>query len=198
MNSARSQVGWGFWLRWVLASTVGLAVGFAVIFALIEALRESVAEAPPIAATGAVIGTSIGIAQWVVLRSKFVRPGWWVLASAAGFAVAFGAIGAVEEVEAIAFAVGVASVGIAQWLVIRTAVPRSGWWVLASAVSIAVGFAIIFALPEAVGEAVSYAIAETIAAGIGGAVVGAITGGVLVWLLRQSAAKEKTRSHAAE
>lgn len=122
----------------------------------------------------------------------------WVLASAVGFAVAFAAIGTVEEVEAIAFAAGMASVGIAQWLVIRTEVPRSGWWVLASAVSSAVGFAIIFALPGAMGEAVSYAIAETIAAGIGGAVVGTITGGVLVWLLRQSDAKEIDLSGATE
>ena len=197
MNDDRSQVGWGFWLHWVLASTVGLAAGFAVIFTLIETLGELV-EAPPIAVTGAVIGTSIGIAKWVVLRSKVAPPGWWVLASAAGYAVAFAAIGAVEDVEAIAFAVGVVSVGIAQWLVIRTEIRRSGWWVLASAVSIAVGFLIIFALPGAIGEAVSYAIAETIAAGIGGAVVGAITGGVLVWLLRQSDAKEIEPSHAAE
>ena len=196
MHSARSQVGWGFWLRWVLASSVGLTLGFTVIVGLYEAFGE-VVDKPPIAVTGAVIGISIGIAQWLVLRSKLVRSGWWILASAGGFAVAFGAIGSVEEVVAITFAVGVASVGIAQWLVIRTEVPRSGWWVLASAVSIAAGFAIIFALPEAVGEAVSYGIAETIAAGIGGAVVGAISGAVLVWLLRQAAEEEDIRSRAA-
>ncbi len=189
MNSARSPVGWGFWLRWVLASSVGLTVGFAVIAGLSETLGE-VTDKPPVAAIGAAIGISIGIAQWLVLRARVARSGWWILASAGGFAVAFGAIGSVEEVVAVAFAVGVVSVGIAQWLVLRTQVPRSGWWVLASAVSIAVGFGIIFALPEAVGEAVSYAISETIAAGIGGAVVGAISGAVLVWLLRQSAEAE--------
>ena len=34
MNTERAQVGWGLWLGWVLASTVGGAVGRAVDMAL--------------------------------------------------------------------------------------------------------------------------------------------------------------------
>ena len=68
-NTERTQVGWGFWLWWVLAS----AVGFAVVRA------------------------GVGIAQWFVLRRHVSRAGWWVLASTVGYAVAgagiLGAIG---------------------------------------------------------------------------------------------------------
>jgi hypothetical protein len=80
----------------------------------------------------------------------------------------FGMFGAVEG----------ASVGMAQWLILRRWVSHAGWWVLASTVGLAVGFPLYFSD----GEAVSTAVASV--------AVGAITGRVLVWLLRQPASKE--------
>lgn len=40
---------------------------------------------------GAVLGTLLGAAQWIVLHHSVPRAGWWVLASAAGLAVAWAA-----------------------------------------------------------------------------------------------------------
>lgn len=60
------------------------------------------------------------------------------------------------------------------------------WWVLASTV----GFAVGIAVGEAVGFAVGVAVAFTVTLAVGVAVSGAITGVVLVWLLRQPAARE--------
>ena len=108
---------------------------------------------------------------------------WWVLASlvggAVGFAVAGAVLGAVLEAvaaaggfamaAAVVMAVAGASLGIAQWLVLRRQVSRAGWWVLASTVGLAVG--VLF----------------SVAAGV---IYAPITGGVLVWLLRQLAVKE--------
>ena len=80
MNTEPAQVGWSFWLWWVLASIVGLAVGFAMAFAVIEAVEETVILAIRSLSTndfavgravvGTVVGASFGIAQWLVLRRQ--------------------------------------------------------------------------------------------------------------------------------
>ena len=89
-NIQRTQVGWGFWLGWVLASTVGLAVGLAAGAALLTIIAFSTlvggSGIDPLtsAMEGALLGASVGIAQWLVLRRKVSRAGWWVLASTVG------------------------------------------------------------------------------------------------------------------
>lgn len=55
MNTERAQVGWGFWLWWVLASTVGFAVAFAVGVAVKEAVGYAMAFAVGGAITGVVL-----------------------------------------------------------------------------------------------------------------------------------------------
>ena len=55
-NTERAQVGWGFWLWWVLASSVGFAVAFAMAGAVVGGaitggvmvwlLRQPVTEEP--------------------------------------------------------------------------------------------------------------------------------------------------------
>ena len=92
-NTERAQVGWGFWLWWVLASTVGIIVSLIVGLILSAASSNLLETAMLFAATGA----SVGIAQWLVLRKRVSRAGWWVLASTVGFAVvAPGALDALE------------------------------------------------------------------------------------------------------
>jgi hypothetical protein len=39
-------------------------------------------------ASGALLGATIGFTQWIVLRRRFLRAGWWILACAAGWTVA--------------------------------------------------------------------------------------------------------------
>ena len=75
-----TRVEWGFGLRWVLATTVGWVVGFGICEAL-KAFLES------LSADGAVIGISVGIMQWLALKRRINRAGWWILASILGFAV---------------------------------------------------------------------------------------------------------------
>ena len=179
MNDERAKIGWGDWGWWLLACIVGFMLGFVVANATFGF------GAP----AGIVIGVSLGIAQWLVLRRYIARAGWWVLASIVGLAVGFGVCAAVLFADDFADDVGFAmagavagtvigaSLGIAQWLVLRRHVARAGWWVLASAVGVATFETVDFAMSFDPGGAFI----------VGVAVYGAITGGVLVWLLRQPA-----------
>lgn len=171
---------WGFGLRWVLATTVGWVVGFAVC----EALKAFVED---LFIDGAVIGISVGIMQWLALKGRVNRAGWWIVASIVGFAVgkaigdAFaqvvpGAVGFVLSGAAIG-----ASLGIAQWLVLRRHVAHAGWWVLASVLAWAVGWGMISVVDEAVGGPAGTAY---VIGAVGAAVAGMITGVALVWLWR--------------
>ena len=125
MNTERAQVGWGFWLWWVLATFVGSAVGVVV----------------------AVLGPVLG-------------------------------------------AVGLAGARVMQWLVLRQQLSRSGWWILASSVGLAATLVVFGVADGSGGGAVTGALEDAIFGAVIGAVVGAITGGVMVWMLRQPAAKE--------
>ncbi len=68
-----SGAGW-----WVLASTVGLPLGLALGGALGSALQSPSVQ--PM-----LVAPSIGAAQWLVLRRRFSRAGWWILASMLGW-----------------------------------------------------------------------------------------------------------------
>ena len=196
MKVKGSQAGWGFWLGWVVASTVGFFVGFWLGFILgliiigedngINLLRSILGYFM----FGTSIGAMTGVLQWLVLRGRVSRVGWWVLASTAGLAVARGGAAAVasgnSEVlgsfEIAVMALGGAMTGILQWLVLRRQVSRAGWWVLASTVGWGLGMTM-----EGAGLVLLYVWgtpAYLLWVG-SGAVLGAVTGGALVWLLRQ-------------
>jgi hypothetical protein len=190
MKVKRSQVGWGFWLQWVLASTVGLLLGFIVGFPLSFLAMDILGERLGQSFGGIVFGIGVGGLQWLVLRRRISRAGWWVLASAAGGygivqamflgafegyvgSLSFGALLSITGVVAL----GGAVTGTLQWLVLRGQVSRAGWWVLASTVGwgLSMTAAIAYSWPGPMWLIVT------------GAVLGAVTGGALVWLLRQPA-----------
>ena len=179
-----SRVEWRFGLWWVLGTIVGWVVGFTICEA-IKAFLASLAHALEYGLDGAVLGTCIGIAQWLVLRRLIPRAGWWLLASIIGFAVGKGVSDVVaHETGFVGFggaAIG-AVLGIAQWIVLRRHVAQAGWWVLASALAWAVGWGII----SVVDEAASGPTGTTYVVGASGAAVaGVITAVALVRLLRQ-------------
>lgn len=184
MAVQHSQVGWGFWIRWVIASKVGLGFGFAFIFGLLGVLGED---------SSLVVGSLrarylfcrirspdwsfIRVSSMIVLRKWIIRSGWWAPSSSLGFALVFGMVKAFEGVAG--FVLGGALLGLAKFFVLREQVARAAWWVLASMLSLAIGIAIIFALPVATSEIMSYAMSETLGSLLGGVVIGAISRGVL-------------------
>ncbi len=168
--------GWRVWFWWLMASAWGWGIGMYTPFGTpggIETLQSS----PPVLwagylgfAWGAIL---VGALHWLVIRPHVAQASRWVLASL-GAAIVVGVVvfgvGSVEVDAGWVVGTGLfgAAAGLLQWPVLRRAVPRAGWWVLASTLGWIAG------IPA--GEAVGWN-------GLG-AVHGVITGTVLVWLLR--------------
>ena len=102
-NAGRT-VGWGFWLWWVLASTVGWLIGpnLGVTLSRLDvsavparmgagpAFDESVymvimyAGMLNVALLG---GAVLALLQWLMLRRQLKRAGWWVVATGGGWVI---------------------------------------------------------------------------------------------------------------
>lgn len=194
MNTTQNAVGWGFWLRWMLASFLGFAMGGVLggVTLYVFAFGEGFAG---LIVFGAIFGAAGGTMQWLVLRRNVNQTGGWVLATAIGCTLA--GIGtelvlrrlpfsdAFIALYAFAAMAGIGE-GILQWLVLRRKVARAGWWVLASILGLTVGMGIGGPIAITLGQAGSAIEASIVAGVLFGLGVGAIPGAVLVWLLRQS------------
>ena len=93
---------------WTPASAAGFALGFTAVWALAGAAHgaayghHAVPHAVDGAGTpgGALLGAAFGAAQWLVLRRRVARAGWWVPANAAGFAAGW-ALAAAAPVDGV-------------------------------------------------------------------------------------------------
>lgn len=142
---------WILWLKWILVSTLGWVAGLALLADVVIAM-----------------GAVMGVMQWIVLRSLVRRAGWWILATAVGWAVGHVVVSIVPPVEAVVVqgAVLGAVIGTMQWFVLRRWVYRAAWWIVMSTLGWAVG--------------------PVLGASLVGAVVGAVTGFALELLLRHA------------
>ncbi len=186
--------GRALWLRWVIASTLGLAVG-QVLFAMLDAtigdmgdLGDGIAHYVGLPLAGA----AFGFAQWRVLRQFVERSAWGIIAGAIGLLVGY-VLGFLVVGPPIDFLLGYVFMGtaaaIAQWLALRRRVARSGWWVPTSAGAFVVGAivavgAAVAGLGDALGSGeVSFVILVLVLGLIVGSISSAITGAALLWLL---------------
>lgn len=150
------SIEWAIWFQWLLATTLGWGLGWAL-------------------SAEAAVGAVIGIGQWLVLRRLVNEAGWWIWASTVGWVAGWAIIvsGVIIPPETslvaslIAGAVIGASLGLAQWLVLRRFVAEAGWWIPVNVAGWSVAFTGLL------GSTVT------------GTVVGAVTGFALDWLLRQ-------------
>jgi len=191
--------------RWVAATTLGELVGFtipALVGAAVTAagLRQAfTVVAMVLAGTGE--GAVLGWAQSRVLRRELpdLRAADWVRATAAGAALAW-LIGMTPSslhdtlatwplllllpVGLLAGAALLATIGVAQWTVLRRHVGRSAVWVAANALGWVAGLVVVF---TAIGLAPSGPAAVAAAGVLGGLgmglVVALVTGAFLVCLL---------------
>lgn len=134
-----------FWrFVWVSAvgGTVGVVAGMSAGNLTHRAQPESVAAAWAI--SGAFTGLGVGLAQWVALR-RLVRQVWlWpvlttiasslgnVLGWAVGEALGWQLKGSYWDVWGVTGAVLGATVGCAQWLLLRREVKAARWWITAT------------------------------------------------------------------
>jgi hypothetical protein len=197
MSAAATVVGprgRALWLRWVIASTLGLAVG-QVLFAMLDAtigdmgeLGDGIAHFVGLPLAGA----AFGFAQWRVLRQFVERSEWGIIAGAIGLLVGY-VLGFLLAGPPIDFLFGYVFMGtaaaIGQWFALRTRVARSGWWIPASAGAFVVGAivavgAAVAGLGDALGSGeVSFVILVLVLGLIVGSISSAITGAALLWLL---------------
>ena len=201
---------WWLWFWWVLANIVGWGVGgvmfFYILFIALMGFGGGaeagaiIGRAIPGIIVGAVAGAVAGFLQWLVLRRQVKRGGWWILASAVGWAVTWahfmGGLGVVYEFTLRtpgyelmllmigAWLVGGTVTGGLQWLVLRGQFFRAGWWLATSALSWSVGMVMQWPV-EVVIMNIGLIPNLTQLFVVTGTVYGAITGTVLMWLLRQ-------------
>ena len=188
MKTEHTNVGWGFGLAWLLASSIGYGIG--AFMGMSTAWRFLPAVDFGIT-TGTVMGITGGYFQWVVLRERIAGAGLWGLASALGLGAAIGAIFATDqENNAMAGMVILGSVfgvvsGILQWLILRGKLARSGWWLLANLFGSMIG-AIALPIASPMLEPGQQELGMMTLGLLFGAGNGAITGAALLWMLRQS------------
>jgi len=123
---------WRFWLFWVLAL---LSFPIAGLFAN---LAGSVTTPVRAILAGAIAGATLGLIQWLVLKSRLpLSPTWWVVATAIGMAIGL-AIGTVtlgsetgDNKLLWRGAITGLCIGIAQWLILRQILhlPQSMVWI---------------------------------------------------------------------
>ena len=192
MGSYRSptqSARWATWLWWVLTSAVGGGVGWVLGFALAGGAGDAIGQAG-FDVMLCIFGASVASCQWLVLRPRIPQAGWWMAASTIGWIIVVGAYANAMESAmghaAVRATVAGATVGAAQWLVLRRHVPFAGCWVPASAIGWGLGWAAAGAVDRTVArlvsdEIVGYALLFAIIA----AVASAFTGLALAWLLRR-------------
>jgi hypothetical protein len=185
------------WWRWFTITTTGELLGFTVP-ALAGALTtahhlDGRPQALILAAAGAVEGALLGWSQAVVLRRVItgLDTGPWVRATASGAVLAYAMgmlpsllfplpVPAMVAVGAVAGTVLLASIGTAQWLVLRRYRPHSAWWIATTAGAWILGLAAFLAIATPLwhpGQSTALVILVGVLAGLAmAATVAAVTG----------------------
>jgi len=90
-----------FWPSWVVASTAAILLAFGIIYASIFLAKAVVPGTNEDRLAGGlifpVLGTLLGAMQWLVLRTRIPKSGWWVLAIGVGMLGAIGLAGGLVQ-----------------------------------------------------------------------------------------------------
>ena len=74
------KIGW-----WILATGLGWALLVASFYLAAQILDRNSLTLPTNASVFVLVGTSIGLIQWILLRRRLPQAAWWILASALGW-----------------------------------------------------------------------------------------------------------------
>lgn len=192
---------WNFWCQWVLATVIAGYTLSSIVYFLTRI--SDVGSSPLGFYPSFLVRTALnGVIQSLVLSRYISGFKWWVLASILGAIVGLALYAVLGLVILIAFldrpvenslamTVGLSyfvipgtTVAVAQRLVLRRYVYKSGWWILINIVSLIAGVVlstIIYHIPRNVLDTTVIGTATQILRPVGFA---AIEASVLVWLLR--------------
>lgn len=153
----------GLWVLWIAITSIGGYLGWFLGFKVgslsyrIWPLVTYMERFARIGTGPAILGLTVGFAQWIVMRRWVSQAGWWIILSSVGasFGTYCGLIlssigatlfghGSFETTGGMAL-IGFGSglvIGLTQWLVFRKQVPRAGWWILTCAACGTISWAI--------------------------------------------------------
>jgi hypothetical protein len=156
---------------WIVANAIGM-LGYLLSLVFSSAYRAWGLDVTLIIGS-AIIGTSLGIAQWFVLRWYGYHSIWWILSSTLGWAMGTTISRLLDPVIGVGFTslIGDASIaiitGVLQTFAIRRWSSHAGWWILVYLIGriASSGFELFIGPPA-------------------GIIFGTITGLPLIWMLR--------------
>lgn len=132
---------WLFWLFWVLAF-----LGFPIGGFLAHILVGPVTTTARAVMAGALTGAIVGLVQWFVLQSRLPLSIGWVIATSGGMALGLGLgvalFGGEMSGNALLWRAVITglSIGLAQWLILRSILPQSAIWMVVIALGWVAGW----------------------------------------------------------
>ena len=202
MKIGGAQIGPWFWRWWVITNAVGFGVGWLLGVSVLLSRGESneTGWVPVLVMFlgWGLIGASIGISQWTVLRQTLGS--WWVLATIIGWVVGAFVVPAIITAGGgivismpIVLMGNAALAGLLQWFTLRRYSQRAALWVLASLLGWGIGFGAVVLLAgrlNAIAQSSDLVVAF-VGEAVVGAISGAITGLALIWLLQPPGTKQR-------
>lgn len=177
MSTKESDVGWNFWIRWVVATIIGWVFGTFAAIVLSYLVVNLVYHKETNLIVGLCVGAAVGLSQKIAVRRWITLAHSWVWGAMVGIGIPFVVVVLLEElqpgvgerwVSPLLVAGGVIC-GLLQVPALRLLTTRAYWWVLASTVS--------WSLAWLVSN-----VAGTVGFLGGGVVLGVVSCGVLLWL----------------
>ena len=91
-----------FWLKWVVASTAAILLSFGVLYALIIIAKAIFPNINEDRLFGGIMlpimATILGVGQWLVLRRRIPKSGWWIISTIVGIVGGIALAGGVVQV----------------------------------------------------------------------------------------------------
>jgi hypothetical protein len=144
------------WLQWMAASILGWTLGLAFV-GIVDTITPIKLSLFPSDIFGyLIVGLSLGTTQWLIIRHQLPNISSWILATGVGVAVGWNSElsdvaikiashlglyiwdGSNVAFHFILSAFSGSILGILQWLILRSRIQGTGWWVLGSAIGEAV------------------------------------------------------------
>jgi hypothetical protein len=199
-EAAKDWSGLGFWLKWILVTTLGWVLG-GVMVGMAAGFTGSLESVPARAASYG-MGFLTVLAQWLLLRRRMPGAWRWIPVSVVGDLIGLGLALLVQlllrrsggepfaptELVLTSLAGSVPS-ALAQWLLLRTVARRAWRWLLANALWI-VPVALLgltggtSEVPPGIESAINAAIVLGMTNAVLGLFASAVVGAELVWLLK--------------
>lgn len=184
MNNRVSGTGWGFWIRWLVATAIAWVIGIIIAFPLSYLLNVIYPKTTNVL-VGLCLGAAVGLAQKIAVRRSIELTWGWVWAAMIGMGLPFIVAEIIDVVWPgkyeytgdrlfawmLIIGTGGLITGLLQMRILRRFTTKASWWLPASIVS----WGLAWLSMNLVGMT-GYL--------VGGPVLGAVSGGLLLWILK--------------